>query len=113
MRILAGVMAVLFAYAAALQYNDPDPAIWIAIYTAAGAISAMLLLGKDPRFAAAIVAVVAAGWSATLIAPSAAANFSVDNEEVRELGGLTIVSLWCAAVALRSFLLARRTARAH
>jgi hypothetical protein len=35
-------MAALLAASAALQYNDPDPARWIAIYVAGAAISVAL-----------------------------------------------------------------------
>jgi transmembrane protein TMEM220 len=39
MRFLDLTMALLFAFAAALQFNDPDPIRWIAIYGAACVLS--------------------------------------------------------------------------
>lgn len=107
-RLAGAVLAALFAYAAALQYNDPDPAPWIAIYAAAAVVSVLFAAGRNPSVLAALVAMVAAAWSATLVGDAAEAQFSVDDEEVRELGGLTIIAAACALIALRSFVVRRR-----
>lgn len=48
MRILAIVFAICFALSAALQYNDPDPAVWISVYGLAAVASLLFLKGKLP-----------------------------------------------------------------
>ena len=45
-RFLDLTMALLFAFAAALQFNDPDPIQWIAIYTAACALSLVMFFRR-------------------------------------------------------------------
>ena len=43
-------MAVLFAWAAYVQINDPDSGIWIAVYGAAALGSLLFALGKLPSW---------------------------------------------------------------
>ena len=45
------MMAVLFLIAAALQYNDPDPLRWMAIYGLAVLACLLALAGRLPRLA--------------------------------------------------------------
>ena len=40
-RLLNGLMAVLFAVAVVVQFNDPDPLRWVAVYGAALTVSAL------------------------------------------------------------------------
>jgi hypothetical protein len=103
------VMAVLFGIAAALQYNDPDPLRWMAIYGAAGL--ACLFAGRLPRAAPAIIGLAAVAWAATL-APGVVGRVSVGElfesyamksapvEEAREMGGLLLVAAWMAVLAV-------------
>ena len=49
MRTVALVFALLFAAAAIVQYNDPDPLIWILFYGVA-AISCLLFLSESFSF---------------------------------------------------------------
>jgi len=49
--LLAGLALV----AAALQFNDPDPVYWIAVYTGTAAVIAGKGLGRLSRFWAAVV----------------------------------------------------------
>ena len=48
MRRAAFFFAVLFLLAALLQWNDPDPAIWMAGYGLAAALSALAAIGRYP-----------------------------------------------------------------
>jgi hypothetical protein len=60
-------MPVLFAFAAALQFNDPDPVQWVAIYATACVLSLFAVLRR--RVAPAIVlavALVAIAWAAAI-----------------------------------------------
>jgi hypothetical protein len=103
-------MAVLFLVAAALQYNDPDPEVWVPLY--AGAAAACLLVARRPGTwpFPALVAGVALGWAAWL-APEVLPRFSLGDlvgtmtaanpaiELSREFLGLLIVAAWMVIVA--------------
>ncbi|MBL7815047.1 MAG: transmembrane 220 family protein [Saprospiraceae bacterium] len=49
MKILNVLLALLLIYFAALQYNDPDPYIWIPIYLFPAAICGLAAVGKYYR----------------------------------------------------------------
>ncbi len=109
-RWLAYVMAALLATSAALQYNDPDPARWIAIYGAGAALSAALPGRRAAALPAALVALVALGWAAYLVHRTWGAIGLGDLtgkmserggavEEGREAGGLAIEGAWLVAAA--------------
>lgn len=50
MRIVALIFAVLFFISAALQFNDPDTLLWIAIYGFAGVLSILFYRGLRNKF---------------------------------------------------------------
>jgi hypothetical protein len=52
-------MAVLFLVAAAVQYNDPDPLRWMAIYGLAGLACLLALAGWLPRLAPVLIGLAA------------------------------------------------------
>ncbi|MEM7405113.1 MAG: transmembrane 220 family protein [Pseudomonadota bacterium] len=116
-RITAGFFTLLMLTMAYLQLNDPDPALWVAVYlTLAGLTLLGSVLGRQKLVAGAALA-VAVVWAATL-APSAYELFanhpagdlltgmSPDRpyvEEAREAGGLLI-----GALAMLHLVLARK-----
>src|SRR5262245_35495878 len=104
-RWLAYVMAALFAVCVALQYNDPDPIRWMAIYGAAMVISAVLPGRRAAVVPGLAVALVAAVWGAYLAYGVWDALQLSDLwlkmsekggavEEGREAGGLAIEAAW-------------------
>jgi hypothetical protein len=107
-------MALLFAFAAALQYNDPDPIPWVAIYLVAAAVSLAAASGRRiPRGVLAAVAVIAIGWAAPIAFGGPAASEyrrmfdawemkSLAVEEAREASGLVIVAAWMAVLFIRA-----------
>lgn len=107
-------MAALFIFAALLQFNDPDPIQWIAIYTAAAALSlAMAMRRRVPRSLTIVVAVVAIVWAAFIAFGGPAASEyghmfdawemkSPSVEEARETSGLVIVAGWMSVLFIRS-----------
>ena len=106
-----GLMLVMFVFSAVVQVNDPDPVAWIAIYTAAAMVCALVLAGRQRWWVAAIVGAVALVWAATLsprvigIVPftSMFEKFEMKDihiEESREMYGLSIVAAWMLVVAL-------------
>jgi hypothetical protein len=114
-RIINGVMALLFVVAVAVQYNDPDPSRWMAIYGAALVISVIAAAkGHAPIAGAAIVGGVALAWGVYWAASSGAPAVLYEHmfdawemkntaiEEAREASGLFIVAFWMAVVGAGS-----------
>jgi hypothetical protein len=115
---LTAVFAVLCVISAGLQYNDPDPIRWAALYLAAGATAVVALVRPRLWWTALAVALGAAAWAALLwsgvvthVEPSDLWRKMSEKggkvEELREAGGLSIVFVGCGLAALR----ARRSAR--
>jgi len=107
-------MALLFAYAAFLQFNDPDPLVWIAMYGAAALPCLAAAAGRPaPWPVPALVAAIAAVWAiwlATIVFGDQPTTdmfpdqettgwVIVDAEEGREMGGLAIVAVGMLALA--------------
>jgi hypothetical protein len=113
LRVVNAVMAVLFLLGLAVQYNDPDPWRWVAIYGAAAVACVLAIRGTLPRWLPLAVAVVAAAW-AGLLAPHVVGRVapaelfreigmdSVEIEEAREMVGLLLIALWMAVLAYAS-----------
>lgn len=47
MRFLNAFFVVIFTISAILQYNDPDPLLWIVIYSYGSLVCLLAILGKD------------------------------------------------------------------
>lgn len=116
MRVAAGVFAGIFLLGAIVQWNDPDPAVWILGYSVAAGLSLAACLGRPSRLACAIAAGVFAVWFVSLApslrgAPEAAfSSFQMQassHEEPREAAGLALLSGWNLALAIWA---GRRTA---
>ena len=113
LRILNVLMALLFAFAAYVNFNDPDAPRWVAIYAAPMVISAWAAIrpGALPWYLPALVAVVALTWAGT-IAPRALGRIPLGDmfkswemkdttiEENREMFGLLIVAAWMIVLAV-------------
>lgn len=105
------VFALAFALATLVQYNDPDPVLWMLTYLAALACCVTFALGKLRPWVAIVVAVVACGWSLMLIPtvvrhPPALADvfgdvkmYAPGVEEAREAGGLGLIAAWLFTLA--------------
>lgn len=85
-------MTAFFAYAAAVQTNDPDAVRWMAIYGAACAISIGSALGRSVVLPGFLVGGVAAVWGAGLALSVIGRQPLLDSEEGREMLGLVIVA---------------------
>lgn len=67
MKILDLLLALLFAAGAAVQYNDPDPLIWMLLYGGVALVATLALFGKHILPVTLLVALACAvglGWSA-------------------------------------------------
>ena len=104
------VMLLAFILSVIVQFNDPDPLLWAAIYALAAIVCMLELRRRTPAALPAAIALVALAWAATL-APrvigkvpfgSMFAEFEMANiavEESREMYGLVLIALWMIAVA--------------
>jgi hypothetical protein len=105
-RVIAVACATLFLAFAALQYNDPDPLVWIAIYVAMAALCIWSAFGQLPRVVP-ILAMLAALVGAYLLWPTSYQGLSgkMDSrpgvELARESLGLLLCALTCGYLAWR------------
>jgi len=109
-RALSGLMAALLAFAAAVNFNDPDPVRWVAIDGAACVVSIVAAATGSVRTALpAAIAVVALVWGIAIAVrvPSLEVYTHMFDEwemksptieEAREACGLFIVAVWMAVV---------------
>jgi hypothetical protein len=104
-RAAAAVMTLLFLVSAAVQWNDPDPAYWIAIYGVAAILAARAAQGQlplVPNAAALLVfAVLALRAFPHLLAAreDAFTHWPMHGERdelAREAGGLLLCAAWSA-----------------
>ena len=106
-------MVALFAAAALVQLNDPDPVQWVAIYTAAMALSFQAARRRRvPPAVPLALAAVALGWAYAIAARSGTLDYfhmfdawemkSAGVEEAREVMGLLIVAAWMVVLGIRA-----------
>ncbi|QCW99392.1 hypothetical protein FGM00_04420 [Aggregatimonas sangjinii] len=94
----AYIFGVLSIVSAVLQYNDPDPLMWIVIYGVAAVLSFGFALERIP-FGILLVAGIVALASGWYLFPEQFQGFEVGNgdignvEEAREAVGLFIVGV--------------------
>ena len=65
-RIPSALLALLFAWSAIMQANDPDPGWWIALYTLLAVVCTVAALWRVVVPLAAVIGAVALVWSLTL-----------------------------------------------
>lgn len=119
MRIVAILLAVLFALSAALQLNDPDPLLWFGAYAAVAVLWALAAAGHYYRSATVLLAAALTLWMVMLIPdfvgwlrmglPTVVGSMKAEEphiELVREFGGLFL------AVAALLYLLRVGSSRA-
>jgi hypothetical protein len=123
MKILHGFLAFMFLSFAAVQYNDPDPFLWIFIYLAMVALCVLAIFRK---FYPMVMGALAIGFMiyASLLSPGVYDWFMSDDrsllfddiakmqyyyiEEAREFLGLMI----CLATLVFYVILSRKSAKA-
>ncbi|MEM7079118.1 MAG: transmembrane 220 family protein [Pseudomonadota bacterium] len=105
-------MLVILLLSAAVQYNDPDPWLWIVIYTVGAGFTLAYLLGYTHRLALLLAGSIGLVGTIVIILPlqqveTANVISSVQMqgegvEEVREAGGLALQSVWLLYLAWRT-----------
>ena len=108
-KIASVLFALLFALAAVLQINDPDPALWIAAYASAAGLASTAALGRARFWPSALLALGFSIWGLSLL-PSlvdaereAFTSFpmqSPSHEEGREAVGLLVCAAYAAGLAV-------------
>ncbi len=108
--VVNAVVAALFLTSAALQFNDPDPLRWMALYGAAAAACVVARRLRHGAWFAAAVGLVALAWAAALspILPALrltelTRSMKAENPTIelgRELLGLLVVGAWMVALAI-------------
>ncbi|NOT32876.1 MAG: hypothetical protein HOP12_01765 [Candidatus Eisenbacteria bacterium] len=113
MRVVMGVLAALFAFAAYLNLNDPDPLQWVSLYLASTIAAGWVAWNppRSPRWLPILVGLAALSWAATL-APQVVgqvswremwASWEMKNARIeagREFYGLLIVASTMALAVL-------------
>lgn len=104
-RYLAYAMAALLGLSAALQYNDPDPLRWVAIYGAGMAVSIALPHQRGAWLIGFVLGLAALAWALYLLTvvwgrmevsdlTSKMSEKGGAVEQGREAGGLGIEAVW-------------------
>ncbi|HEV8321136.1 MAG TPA: transmembrane 220 family protein [Myxococcota bacterium] len=119
-RGVAALLCLTFVFFAAVQYNDPDPYVWIPVYGAAALLCGLEVAGRAWWPGAAALAAGTLAWAATIV-PRVWGHTNARDlfmrwemrggaaEEGREMFGLVIVAASMTFVALAA---RRRQARA-
>src|SRR5688500_14597391 len=104
-----GIMLVMFLFSAAVQFNDPDPAVWIGIYGVAAVVCVLEIRRRTQVWMPVAVALIALVWAGTLYygardvpVMSLFAEWEMRDvhvEEAREMYGLAIVAVWMIVIA--------------
>ena len=117
------LMLLMFVFSVVVQYNDPDPWLWMAIYALAALACLQELLWNDNHLVVpAAVGAIALVWAISLLprvigkvrVSELFAQFEMKGdlmvEVAREAGGLLIVAVWMQAIVIRRILQQRRAA---
>ncbi len=105
-KILGGIFALLFLVSAIVQYNDPDPYVWIAIYLLAAIVSAAFVWNKI-SFRVPLLLGILALVGFFYVFPNQFQGFTIGEGEIseiekgREAFGLLIIAVIMFAYALR------------
>jgi hypothetical protein len=103
LRALAAVLCGLFLLSAGVQVNDPDPALWVALYGLAAVLAALCAAGRLPFWpnlaALVLFLTLFLAWSPTLFGARSEAFTSFEmraagDEEPREAIGLLLCAGW-------------------
>lgn len=112
-RVVDAIMVVLFTLSVIVQFNDPDPAAWIAMYTAAAIVAFFSMRESLWWPLAAVVTTAAVLWAGNL-APRVIGTvpfldmfgaFEMQNigiEESREMYGLLMIAIYTGIAAVRA-----------
>jgi hypothetical protein len=118
MRYASAVMFLVFAGAAVVQWNDPDPMLWIALYALAALLSLSAVAGRMwlwPSVGALVLYLVGVASLLPALADARMSAFTswkmrdVSEEEAREALGLAVCAVWMVVLIVRARATRRRS----
>ena len=107
-------VALLFIFAAAVQYNDPDSIRWIALYTSAALACIYWLFGSYQRWVCGVVLLICVIWLITIIVDLKTLSLNLADlvsslemknetiEQYREIGGLILIAIWMSILFFKN-----------
>lgn len=114
MKAVYWAIALVFSLFALVQYNDPDPAVWMLLYGAVAVLYVLAALGKPYRRLAQLGLLVALCWAVTYVpafigwlkmgAPSIVGTMKAETlyvELTREFLGLVLAAGACGWLVRR------------
>lgn len=106
--LVNGIMLLMFLLSAAVQVNDPDPLVWMAIYGAAAGVCGLEIRRRGSTWAPVALAFIALVWAGSIYyrvhdvpVSSLFAEWEMRDlrvEEAREMYGLTIICIWMIVI---------------
>lgn len=97
MRAVIAIMVLVFVYFTVVQFNDPDPLLWIGLYGAVVAVSVLAFFQRGGPVP--IVGAIAYFGGAIYLWPDLEGQPWIDVEEARESLGLAVAGCWMAVLA--------------
>ncbi|NBB74564.1 MAG: hypothetical protein GVY35_12910 [Bacteroidetes bacterium] len=111
-QIVNGLMLLLFATAAVVQYDDPDPALWVGLYGVAALACALFMANRLPAWLAGVLTGAYVLGGLYLLLPILGPEAFYDTtgqemmglmEESREMMGLLIMAAWTGFLTWRLY----------
>jgi Transmembrane family 220, helix len=99
MKYMNAGMILLFVLAAALQYTDADPMIWIAVYGISALLCLLYAIGKFPMVAGSVFAACCLIASLALFWKFLTTDPVFRDEFLHGAAGLFMVFLWISSLA--------------
>ena len=99
LRLTTISLTLLFIYALAVQYNDPDPALWVAIYGLAAVAGLLSLTKRLPWIFPVLLGMVCLAAGLVLSLRVIGQQTLLGSEEGREMLGLFVTALWMGVLA--------------
>lgn len=111
---LCYAMFAIFILSAAVQYNDPDPLLWIVVYGGAALITWLFARNRLNWMVPAAACGLLLVWAASLLPqvwgvvslPDLFESVQMKDETVetaREAGGILIIAAWFAVLGWQAF----------
>ena len=108
MKVTYWILALIFFAFALVQYNDPDPLVWVPVYGIVAVLFVLAAIGRPARMVARVVCGITGIWAATYLpdfwhwlqmgAPSIVETMKAEKpyvELTREFLGLVLAMLAC------------------
>ncbi len=95
------VVAAFFVLFSLVQYNDPDPLVWMVVYSVAALACVLYRLESLPPAAAAGYGVLVLLWGLYLVYRVISQGQFIFDEEGREMMGSFLVATWMGVLYWR------------